>query len=71
MERFHGNAVQAVGGYNGGPNAMARWSQANPMIHQDPDSFIESIPYDQTRDYIKAVFTHHWMYQRLYQQKTG
>lgn len=54
-----------VGAYNGGPNAMARWAAASPHLANDPDVFIESIPYEQTRLYIKKVFTTMWRYQSL------
>lgn len=65
-QKFNGNSMLSVGGYNGGPNAMARWASAKQaMLAHDPDMFIETIPYDQTRDYIKEVFTHYWIYQKL------
>lgn len=65
-DRFNGNSMQAVGGYNGGPGAMSRWSNGSSAFHTDPDLFIESIPYAQTRDYIKEVFSHYWNYRLLY-----
>ncbi len=65
-ERFKGNSMQAVGGYNGGPNAMARWSAASSVLNKDPDMFVENIPYAQSRDYIKHVFSHYWNYRQLY-----
>ena len=59
--------MQSVGGYNGGPGAMSRWSasMAN-LLQSDPDQFVESIPYSQSRDYIKEVFSHYWNYRQLY-----
>lgn len=66
-EKFGGNSLQAVGGYNGGPGAMERWSRAIPYVKTDPDLFIESIPYRESRNYIKEVFSHYWNYLSLYQ----
>jgi soluble lytic murein transglycosylase len=67
-DKFGGNSMLAVGSYNGGPGAMSRWVNASPVFHRDPDMFIESIPYSQTRDYIKEVFSHYWNYQQLYKK---
>jgi soluble lytic murein transglycosylase-like protein len=59
----------AVGAYNGGPNAMARWATENPAtqpwLKADPDVFVEEIPYEQTRTYIKKVFGSIWAYQAM------
>lgn len=64
---FQGQSMPSVGAYNGGPNAMKRWMQGANGSQGDADFFVESIPYEQTRDYIKKVFTGYWNYNRLYQ----
>jgi soluble lytic murein transglycosylase-like protein len=65
---FQGSSMPAVGGYNGGPNAMKRWIAAsNGLFVQDPDMFVESIPYAESKNYIKKVFGSYWNYQKLYQ----
>ncbi len=69
-ELFNGNAMPAVGAYNGGPGAMKRWVQSSPSFNNDPDLFVEKIPYEQSRDYIKKVFTSYWNYSRLYSHST-
>ncbi|MBX2860599.1 MAG: transglycosylase SLT domain-containing protein [Vampirovibrio sp.] len=66
---FNGNSMLSVGSYNGGPNAMKRWVKASPHIKSDPDLFVENIPYEQTRKYIKKVYGSFWNYNRLY--RTG
>jgi soluble lytic murein transglycosylase len=63
---FNGNAMPAVGAYNGGPNAMKRWVSSSTVLASDPDMFVERIPYEQSRDYIKKVFAGYWNYTRLY-----
>jgi soluble lytic murein transglycosylase len=65
-ETFHYNSMPAVGAYNGGPGAMKRWQQASSLAQSDPDMFVERIPYEQSRDYIKKVFGSWWNYHRLY-----
>lgn len=63
---FNGNAMPAVGAYNGGPAAMQRWVRTSPDFSGNPDMFVERIPYEQSRDYIKKVFAGYWNYTRLY-----
>jgi soluble lytic murein transglycosylase len=65
-ETFNYNSMPAVGAYNGGPGAMKRWQQASSLAQSDPDMFVERIPYEQSRDYIKKVFGSWWNYHRLY-----
>lgn len=67
-ELFNGNSMPSVGAYNGGPNAMRRWVNTSGNFTSDPDMFVEKIPYEQSRDYIKKVFTSYWNYSRLYSQ---
>ncbi|MFQ5466032.1 MAG: transglycosylase SLT domain-containing protein [Thermodesulfobacteriota bacterium] len=50
--RFDHNVILTVAGYNAGPGAVSRWVATLPA---DPDVFIESIPYSETRNYAKKV----------------
>jgi soluble lytic murein transglycosylase len=53
LDRFKGDAPLAVGAYNGGPEAIARWlTRASGL---ELDVFVERIPYKETRDYIARV----------------
>lgn len=65
QKRFKGNALYAVAGYNGGPNAVERWSRSLPA--PDTDSFVENIPFNETRDYVRKVFGSFWCYEALYE----
>jgi len=69
-ELFSGNSMPAVGAYNGGPGAMRRWVNGSSHFSNDPDMFVELIPYEQSRDYIKKVFASYWNYTRLYSHPT-
>lgn len=51
-KRFDRNVVFTVAGYNAGPGAVRRWAEKLPA---EPDEFIESIPYPETRYYAKRV----------------
>lgn len=62
LKRFNGDAVLTIAGYNAGPNAAARWAGALP---KDTDEFIESIPYDETRGYVKRALRSYAEFLRL------
>ncbi len=61
---YNNNSMLAVASYNAGPGAVAGWlSKAKT---QDPDEFVETIPYSETRGYVKSVLGNYWNYLRLY-----
>ena len=35
--------------------------------YTDFDSFVENIPYRETRDYVRKVFGSYWTYEEIYQ----
>lgn len=70
LKRNEGNAMYAVGSYNGGPNAVAKWIKQHEAKGQtDQDVYVEDIPYDETRDYVRKVYSHYWNYELLYARK--
>lgn len=64
LHKFHGHVALAVGSYNAGPVAMARWLDRRPRT--PTDEFVEDIPYRETRQYIKRVLGNLAVYQALY-----
>lgn len=63
-QTFDGNALLAVASYNAGTGPVLRWKKQ--FSHLPYDALAESIPYPETRDYVKKVFTAYWIYQSLY-----
>lgn len=61
---YQGNSMLAVASYNAGPGAVSGWVSQSKT--QDMDEFAESIPYDETKGYVKSVFANYWNYMRLY-----
>jgi soluble lytic murein transglycosylase len=53
LDRHGGKAYLAIAAYNAGPAPAARWEAARGQL--DPDFFIESIPYRETREYVARV----------------
>lgn len=65
MDRFGGQTLVALAGYNAGPNAAARWM---PEESIDPDIWVENIPYNETRSYVQRILWHNVVFSWL---KTG
>ncbi len=63
-QRYGNNSMLAIASYNAGPGSVGRWLQARGL--GDPDEFVDAIPFDETRDYVKKVFGNYWNYLRLY-----
>ena len=63
-QRFGGRDSAAIGSYNAGPNAVARWLDERGNL--EDDEWVETIPYAQTRSYVKRVLRSQWAYRTLY-----
>lgn len=59
--------VSAIAAYNGGIGSVSRWKTT--LKYNDTDEFVEQIPYDETKNYIKKVFKSYWNYTRIYQRR--
>lgn len=55
QSQLEGNAVLATAGYNAGPNRARRWQPTDQFL--PADQYVESIPLNETRDYVKNVMT--------------
>jgi len=60
LDRFSENPVLATGAYNAGPNAVKRWMTNRRT--EDPEIWIETLPYFETRDYIPRVLAFSTIY---------
>ena len=54
LDSFNGNPVLATAAYNAGPGRARRWQDVKPM---DAAAYVESIPFTETRDYVKKVMS--------------
>ncbi len=53
----------SIASYNAGPHVVARWVDGDP---RPDDEWVESIPYSQTRSYVKRVMRSLQAYRLLY-----
>ena len=56
----HGAPYVAIAAYNAGPTPVARWQAERPGL--DPDFWIETVSYHETRDYVPRVLAFSVLY---------
>lgn len=61
-DKFNGNVVYALAGYNAGPTRVGKWRKdAKPDWGMQ--EFVEAIPYKETRDYVMSILRNRYWYQ--------
>ncbi len=63
LKRFDGNLVYALASYNAGPNRVASWVEAWKSL--PTDVFVELMPLDETRNYVKSIVRNRAFYTYL------
>ena len=64
LNQFDSNIVHALASYNAGPKKVKEWLIFRPKLNDM--EFIESIPYNETRDYVKKVLRNFYLYSAFY-----
>ena len=64
VERSDGNLVFALASYNAGPGNCDKWRRRFGKISLE--KFVESIPFYETRDYVRKVLGNYAAYHSLY-----
>ena len=64
LAEFKGDLVPALAAYNAGPHHVRRWIQERG--YAGPEEFVEEIPFDETRTYVKRVLGTFGRYRALY-----
>jgi len=60
LKRFEQNYALATASYNAGPHRMPRWA---PDYNMEAARWVESIPYNETRNYVQAVLAYMTIYE--------
>jgi soluble lytic murein transglycosylase len=68
LERFSGQAEDALAGYNAGPLRVDEWRRRYPV--EDPLLFVDLMPFKETREYVASIARNYYWYLRLYQPET-
>jgi len=62
-----GHTTLAVAAYNAGPGRARRWRDERAL---EGAIYVETIPFSETRDYVKKVLANEWYYQHRLTGKT-
>lgn len=65
LNRMNDNSTLATAAYNAGEEPVGRWLAQTPV--DDIDLFVETIPYAETRLYVKTVTRNRFEYRRIYE----
>lgn len=67
LDRFNGNMILATAAYNAGPHRVSKWLPKKGC--EQPDIWVEQIPFNETRKYVRRVLTYANIYD--WRLKTG
>jgi soluble lytic murein transglycosylase len=60
LDKFDNHVAMAAAGYNAGPHRVTSWLPEQAM---DADRWIDTIPYTETRRYVRAVLAYTAIYE--------
>jgi soluble lytic murein transglycosylase len=69
LKSFSGRWEDVLAAYNGGGSRVTKWRKFGTFAEQA--EFIETIPFDETRDYVQSVLRNASVYRRLYEGKVA
>ncbi len=67
LDSLDNNVVETLAAYNAGRSRVIKWRAFGP--YREPSEFIETIPFDETRDYVQSVIRNGETYRQLYSKE--
>jgi soluble lytic murein transglycosylase len=64
VDKFGGSFEYALAAYNAGSDRVEDWLSQGK--YRDPQEFVESIPFTETREYVQAILRNASVYKQLY-----
>ena len=68
-KRFDNNPLLMVAAYNAGPSQVNRWIKTHPI--EEIDIWIDTLPWGETRNYLKSVMAFYAVYQHRLDKKAN
>ncbi|MGA7924837.1 MAG: transglycosylase SLT domain-containing protein [Candidatus Sulfotelmatobacter sp.] len=65
VDKFGGSFEYALAAYNAGSDRVEDWLSQGK--YRDPQEFVESIPFTETREYVQAILRNASVYKQLYE----
>ncbi len=63
LARYKGHLIMATAAYNAGPHRVDSWTPKDQLL--PADQWIDSIPFEETRKYVKSVLEYTMVFQTL------
>ena len=67
LNHWNGDWYQTLAAYNAGPGRVKEWNTWG--TYREPAEFVESIPFNETREYVQAVVRNADLYKEIYTNK--
>ncbi len=67
LNNWDGDWVETLAAYNAGPSRVHQW--LTWATFREPAEFVETIPFNETREYVQAVLRNAEMYRMVYGEK--
>lgn len=64
LDKYNGQFEYALAAYNAGTDRVGDW--LGQGHYRDPQEFVESIPFTETREYVQAILRNASVYRQLY-----
>ena len=64
VDKYSGQFEYALAAYNAGSDRVGEWLEQGH--YRDPQEFVESIPFTETREYVQAILRNANVYRQLY-----
>ena len=64
VDKYNGQFEYALAAYNAGTDRVGDW--LGQGHYRDPQEFVESIPFTETREYVQAILRNASVYRQLY-----
>ena len=64
IDELEGHTEAALASYNAGESRAAQWLTWSDF--REPAEFVETIPFTETRNYVRAVLRNAYLYRRIY-----